>query len=250
MGGLANQLFQIAFGESMAEMYGCDVVYTNIEENNLYNKNVHKREAAYEYERAFPAVEWNKNQHRMGEIHRREYVPFHYVEIVPKDGTEYVGYFQSERYWHSVEFVREMFLDNISLAYSQNTCSIHVRRKDYLKLPEHHPVLSMDYYIAAIEYMERYDIKEYIVFSDDIKWCQENFMGDMFSFSCGVDYIDFWNMAFCHHNIISNSSYSLLAAILNPNPQKVVVSPKKEAWFGPKVKDSPKDLIPDYFVQL
>jgi hypothetical protein len=37
----------------------------------------------------------------------------------------------------------------------RRTTSIHIRRGDYAKLPNHHPMLSMDYYNEAIEILKK-----------------------------------------------------------------------------------------------
>jgi hypothetical protein len=40
--------------------------------------------------------------------------------------------------------------------------SIHIRRGDYAKLPNHHPMLSMDYYNEAIEILKK-DTDKFII---------------------------------------------------------------------------------------
>ena len=88
-----------------------------------------------------------------------------------------------------------------------------------------------------------------LVFSDDIKWCKENFIGDNFIFvENEKDYIDLYLMSMCNHNIISNSSFSWWGAWLNQSKEKVVISPEK--WYGPNKGDRNLDdlLMSDWIL--
>jgi hypothetical protein len=53
-------------------------------------------------------------------------------------------------------------------------------------------------------------------------------------------------MSMCHHQIIANSSFSWWGAWLNPDPNKIVIAPRK--WFA----DAPDtaDLIPENWIRL
>ena len=89
----------------------------------------------------------------------------------------------------------------------------------------------MEYYKSAMGHFRGY---KFVIFSDDIPWCKENFIGDNFTFIDGEeDYIDLYLMSVCEHNIIANSSFSWWGAYLNTNITKKVIAPKE--WFG-KVK--------------
>lgn len=251
MGGLANMLWQIAFAESLSKKYGCDVVYTNLNESLDYNKkNYPNRVHADEYLGVFPNIDWTKNRERLGEINRTKHVPYIYSEIIPEDGVEYVGYYQSVKFWYSEEFVRWLLTVETPIDNLTRVCSIHVRRTDYVTMKDVQPALGTDYYQRAIQRMERYGIKKYFIFSDDMEWCRENFKGDLFHFIHGRDYQDLWVMANCQYNIIANSSFSLLSALINPNPGKVIISPLRSKWFGSRVKESTQDLLPDYIIQM
>ena len=113
-----------------------------------------------------------------------------------------------------------------------------------MNLPNHHPACNLGYYKEAIKLM---DVNKFIVFSDDMSWCKENFVGDEFIFmENNSDYIDLWLMSLCDNNIIANSSFSWWGAWLNQNPNKKVIAPKK--WFGPAINHNTKDLIPESWI--
>jgi len=69
------------------------------------------------------------------------------------------------------------------------------------------------------------------IFSDDIEWCKLAFLQDYFDYNVyfidSEDYLDFELMKSCKYNIISHSSYSWWAAILNNHPEKIVIAPQK-----------------------
>jgi hypothetical protein len=105
----------------------------------------------------------------------------------------------------------------------------------------------MDYYRNAIA--EFSDDTRFLVFSDDIQWCKENFKGDNFHFIEGEkDYVDLYLMSLCNNNIIANSSFSWWGAWLNNTPNKKVIAPKQ--WFGKAKQLNTKDLIPETWIIL
>ena len=257
MGGLGNMLFQVAFAESLSKKFDCDVVYTGLKDNFDYIKSHYNRSPyADDYLKVFPNVDWTKNQDRLKEIKHRINVPFHYIEIEPKDGTEYVGYFQSEKYFYSLDFIRELFDLDEDIKYnamrryadlfSGNTCSIHVRRADYLIMPDFHPTLGIDYYQTSVNMLDHFDIDRFLVFSDDMPWCRENFQIPNVEFISNKDYLDFYIMTLCDYSIIANSSFSLLAALLSNS--KTVIVPRK--WLGSRCSDDYKDVIPDRWFKV
>ena len=82
--------------------------------------------------------------------------------------TDLYGYFQSPLYFdHVKKLIREEFkfksdiLDRsaslLSSLVKENevSCSIHVRRTDYLKNPDYHPTCSKEYYLEAMKIIER-----------------------------------------------------------------------------------------------
>jgi hypothetical protein len=107
----------------------------------------------------------------------------------------------------------------------ENTCSIHVRRGNYVERQHFHPLQTVDYYKRAISIIGEKTL--FLIFSDDIDWCKSNldFIENKIFISGNLDYQDLYLMSMCNHNIIANSSFSWWAAFLNSNC-KVVLAPK------------------------
>lgn len=115
------------------------------------------------------------------------------------------------------------------------TVSIHIRRGDYL-LPQYSFChLDSDYYIKAIvdNFMPIEDYN-FIIFSNDIDYVKEVFVGDNIWFvdPIGGEKIctdsekeDLALLSLCDHHIIANSSYSWWGAYLSKNPNKKVICP-------------------------
>ena len=179
---------------------------------------------------------------------------FHYNQIPYSQNLKLNGYYQSEKYFkHNRGRILDYFsIDDTSREYIEekygnllknNTCSVHVRRGDYVGLSNIHPPCSLDYYNKSVKQMDSDTV--FLVFSDDIQWCKENFkFSDLIHFVEGnPDYIDMWLMSMCKNNIIANSSFSWWGSWLNQNTNKEVIAPKK--WFGPGVRHNTQDLIPE-----
>lgn len=177
------------------------------------------------------------------------------VYSVP-EGCDLVGYFQTEKYFSNIrEKLLQVFsfkseIQKIALDYWDKEIdlflngsipvSLHVRRGDYTLYPDHHPTCSKEYYDSAMNIFS--GDHKFIVFSDDIEWCKENFKGDRFHHvDTGSPYSDLKIMTMCNHHINANSSFSWWGAWLNPKENKRVICPSR--WFGPAI---PKDVSDVY----
>jgi hypothetical protein len=184
---------------------------------------------------------------------------FTYQEIpFNPNGVRLVGFFQSIKYFENCqEDVRQAFNIKYVEGYEDHV-SIHVRRGDYATNPDHFPPVTMDYVFKAWYEMTRTVNGEYftpIFFSDDIEWCKNVFsepFPDAIYSEGRTEYEDLCLMASCGHNIIANSSFSWWGAFLNRNPNKIVVSPSSENWFGKSNGEygKTKDIIPDNWIQI
>jgi hypothetical protein len=184
------------------------------------------------------------------------------VEISSDNNWDLRGFFPSEKFFSdSANLVRYYFepsssvSDYISEKYShlfaKKTCSVHVRRGDYLNQRIYFPIQPLEYYNSAIA--EIGNDFNFIFFSDDIMWCRQNFFGSNFHFiENEIDIIDLFLMSYCTNHILSNSSFSWWGAWLNKFDEKKIICP--EYWFGPasafNLKTYYKDIFSDNFEKL
>jgi len=257
MGGLCNMLFITAAAEYMSYEHNVDLCYNGINEHFAYLKR-HGLWVAHgeEYKTVFKNLDWFKNQQFKGQIVRTRRIGFGYEKIIPEHGTEYYGYFQSYKNFDG-EFTRNLFTPSNDVLSRVNdrwvklekglTCSLHVRRGNYVVLPKNHVVQGMDYYKEAISRMRTIGVDRFVVFSDDLDWCRQAFIGDEFIFVRDTDYIEMFLMSRCNHNIIGNSTFSWWGAFLGDPIGRTVIGPSR--WFPHDKLDS-SSIIPENWIKI
>lgn len=178
--------------------------------------------------------------------HKFEYSP--QTQSICKKNIYYDGYWHSELYFREMrsEIIRQFVFSNnkIDVAYrdiSQNdrfdTVAVHIRRGDYIT--QNNPnARGVDYYMEAINVLQRQLVSpRFCFFSDDLEWVRSNFSNIDNSVMANedrslTDIEELQLMIKCHHQIISNSSFSWWAAWLNQNENKRIVVPK--VWLNKK----------------
>lgn len=261
IGRMANQMFQISCCIAYALRHGMEYhipahtmndsvwkpMFTHLENPNWDNKisSLTIKEGKHSYEK-IPAP--NK---------------FHFdfdISSISGDEINWIidGYRQSLKYFEDyLPEVRKAFGFTYTPIYGLTSC-IHIRRGDYLNFPDKHPVVNEDYLIKAVLKMLSNKVVNFRVFSDDIKWCKDFFNNSdlsklaNFIYSEGkTELEDFQEMLYCPNFIISNSTYSLMAAILSENPNKIVISPDETNWFGDgNLHLDVSDLIPKEYIRI
>lgn len=184
----------------------------------------------------------------------REYYkePRHAYDPLPEvDDLTIEGYFQSEKYFADA---KEQVANALGFKLNpEPVIAIHVRRGDYLLYPDQFPVLPVQYYDDAIKEFVKLGYQQFKVYSDDIRWCQQNIKSNYVNIGYSIvqdplqDMRDMYN---CSGFIIANSSYSLFPALLrNDNP--TVMSPAEDRWYGPaNAKLETYDLMPERFIKI
>jgi hypothetical protein len=247
-GKLANQLFQVAAVISHARRKGMEHVLP--EWSNRWTEGTDMTQI---FKGPFNVN--NEVLTQQTEDFREK--SMEYSDIPRANKLNLEGYFQSERYLDE-DLIREAFsieprIENEVIEKNAGTfegcCSIHIRRDDYLKYPDVHPFLGLDYYQRAIENMKARGYEKFLIFSDDLGWCKDHFVGEEYRFSDRntKNYEDLILMSLCSSHIIANSTFSWWAAWLSRNPEKVVIAPS--VWFG---VNGPQhhDIIPKKWIQL
>lgn len=159
-------------------------------------------------------------------------------------------------YWQHLGYFEE-YLDEITAmmtpAYEQSeqvkeligefqkaeTCAVHVRGGDIVGP-------GREFFQKALARMEqeRPGLR-YIVFTNDKEKAEEaleaemnakdmTYISELGAFS---DIDEFFLMAACRNQIISNSSYSTWAAYLNPNREKIVIMPEYKGYDQMRLKE-------------
>jgi hypothetical protein len=267
LGGLGNQMFQYAFGKAL-ETNGKNVIY------DLYDFKNYDRHNGYEIEKVF-GIKLRKTYNvfsfwirfisnfRVGRLLLRiikkvevptEQSNFH-PELLVNNTFYFQGYWQTEKYFLPIrdlllkEFQFPVLTDEANLKYlklinNSNSVSIHVRRGDYLKYADTHPVQTEAYFRLAIDHVKKHITDPvFFIFSDDVDWVNENLNLEnshvLSHNNSSNSFKDMQLMSRCKNNIIANSSFSWWAAWLNQNQSKIVIAPKN--WIIGKGYN-PKDI--------
>jgi hypothetical protein len=266
-GGLGNQMFQYAAGKALAlrhrvplkldlgyleslpdgkytkrtvELFHLNISAEPADAADLENFKKHKSTPLRNViDRLFPAWQTHCYLAESGHGYQRVF------DRAPAS-TYLDGFWQSERYFRRYsDMIRSEFKPSAPLNDRQNTVlsqigegnsvSIHVRRGDFISLPEAHAfhgVCGLSYYQSAIEHvMSKVPKARFFIFSDDPDWCRANFthQNAVVLEPGEIPAHDLWLMSRCSHHIIANSSFSWWGAWLNEKPGKIVVAPR--FWY-------------------
>jgi len=255
MGGIGNQIFQYSFAKNLSiklnkELYFDNTFYSHPSITNrkflLHNLNLKEQIISKEILTTFHSSKYK--------VINEEYFTIN-TDLPVHLNYYFDGYWQSEKYFSENEnqIFSNFFYDSEQIKlYSKiiegfRTVSLHIRRGDYVGMPDHYVNLGIEYYKNALDLIGTYD--KILLFSDDVKWCKENLNFDNIIFvEDTTDLDDLILMSRCTNNIIANSSFSWWGARLNKNPDKRVIAPSK--WYGPKMNVVTKDLLPENWIKI
>ena len=213
-GGLGNQMFQYAFGITLAEKLGVPLIldcsfYKNHNgsslaskrnfELDIFNLNIRTLESEGFLVKFF-AFSIKLLRRIIGaNCFDKYFNNFYLIEDRLKDSsfTDYTksysifkGYWQNERYFsHNRDNILKMFrfkiesqVENLEVAQRIQNCnsvSIHVRRGDYVlnsSTKQSHGTCTLNYYYSAIDYLAKQVSNPiFFIFSDDLDWVKVNF---------------------------------------------------------------------------
>ena len=264
MGGLGNQLFQIFNLISYC--------LTHKVAFHFEPQKQEKEERPFYWDTFLKSLKPFIKIKQINQLYREPH--FHYKEMpsysVIQKPFKIVGYFQSYKYFQhqeknifkliklekQKETTKTKYMDIYNF---ENTISLHFRIGDYKHLQEHHPIVSIDYYKKAIQYIINktnnkdwtilyfYEEQDKEEINKNISMIKETFPNLIFApINTNIsDYEQILLMSLCKHNIIANSSFSWWGAYFNTNENKIVCHPDQNKWFGPgQGKKNMDDLIP------
>lgn len=190
----------------------------------------------------------------------------HCFDHLPEvDSLTIEGYFQSEKYWHGY---KEQIAEVLGFMHKPaDYVAVHIRRGDYLKYPDQFPVMGIEYYKFAMEFMGSLTDSGYHkfkIYSDDIKWCKDVFdpkrkLLNYMAFNAPLriefsenkdpltDMKDMYNAAAF---VIGNSTFSLFPALLRAdNPTVIAPAENHWPWCGANGNEA-FDLMPERFTKI
>tara|TARA_B100000029_G_C17525490_1_gene941514 strand:+ start:542 stop:1372 length:831 start_codon:yes stop_codon:yes gene_type:complete len=250
-GGLGNQLFQICTCNYLRAQ-GFDVY---VDTSFFYNDESRKYNTKRDLEIPIENLNFKianklfvKLMHKLLKFkflstyqkgHKYNYKSLKYINI-------FDGYWQNTNNLEfSIDFIKNYlsiypdFKLNLNKEKKQGSTLLHVRRKDYLNLSQE---LNLEYYRDAIN-LANNEIKDFNfdIFTDDIQWVKKNKLFESaknvygeHSFE-GSSVKNFIQMIDYENFIISNSSYSFLAAYIGQSKNSKIYKPSP--WFPNRQHD-------------
>lgn len=161
-----------------------------------------------------------------------------YIYAKMRDGVIPDVYVQDPKYFDKYRpEIKKMF--GADVPSKTDRVAIHVRRGDYVNNPFYVDLTQTDYYEKALA---EFPNEKFLVFSDDIEWCKDYFIGDEYEFSEKLDMEAMNEMASCKGHIIANSSFSWWGAYISPYSKKIVYP---SLWYtnGQELTKCPSDWL-------
>jgi hypothetical protein len=264
-GGLGNQMFQYAFGRSVARARGEELLFAKRGDMDALGSRMAYSLGAFETSVTLVPTTY-------GPTYTESVFAYDKKVYTLPDGTLFAGYWQTEKYFDA-KILDEFHVRAPLSAQTQrlaeeieagmNSVFIHVRRTDYL-LPMNSwmGIMPLSYYEQAMTYiLKRNAGVKFFVFSDDPEWCRQNFPGCRIvdhnkagtsGNGPGQEHEDLLLMSLCRHAIIANSSFGWWGAWLGDFSGKIVVAPNQ--WFngtlGGRWTPETSDIVPARWVKL
>lgn len=274
-GGLGNQMFQYALGRALSLRNNCKLRIDTSWYNNIPSSCTSREFELNNYnivgkKHSNRILGMSKNNHLVKRLLPEAACYSEKSLIYDEKVLELSGHHFLKGYWQSYKYfegIRDKLINDFRLKYgipdnveslreevisNNQSVSIHIRRGDMVhdrKTREYHGHCTIDYFQRAIALIEeKFSSPHFYLFSDEIDWAMENFsyLNNKSFISCNLGIHDLEVMKHCHHNIISNSSFSWWAAWLNVNPDKIVICPLK--WYKTDISDV--DLIPETWERI
>lgn len=215
VGRLGNQLFQVAFITHFAQKFGIK-----------YQLPYWKYSEYFDYKFNFSPVDllevsFDVVLKEPGLGYYEKYFVNHLSEMNNKNIDIITGYFQSCKYF-TKEHALKIFKPNNKFKPLQPNVSksvaISVRRGDFVN-HHHYNNIEADLFRELLRDFPNFKV---YVFTDDYKYCRNEFIGPQYEFMEGLNDIEqLITLNKFESFILSNSTFSYWGPMLNPSPKKV-----------------------------
>ena len=278
MGGFGNQIFQIFAALAYGIQHNIKVVFP-------YHCSMGHRHTYWDtffselviFTTANPANRMDENDIARMSIYQERDFTFAGFPDFGENNVCLLGYFQSFKYFAAVQetLYRILKLDHkkqsVHDKYPQywsdleggETASIHFRLGDYKQKRYYHPIMNYEYFEQSLDHIvaNRPSLSRVLFFceSEDNEYVQSkiDLMHAKYPHITFMkvddtipDYEQVMIMSCCHHNIMSNSTFSWWGAYFNSNYSKIVCYPSK--WFGEYYEHTHdhRDMMPDTWKKI
>lgn len=255
MGGLGNQLFQYCAARAVAQAnMGCRI-WIGPETLNTHNHNGH------DYAKIFMRDAEQVSGERLDRLAMFDQGHF----CAPWDPTNLMlpctlrGYFQylpaiervlpivRNEWLGSLQTLRNQIKNDLKMPEEDACIGMHVRRGDYLKLPDFHFIQSLSYYEKAFHHISQQNNKtspKVFIVSDDPEWCMQQPWSFPHYVSQSTDELhDLSLLSLCRGGVImGNSTFSWWGAVLAR--AKTTIYPSR--WINLKTDN----LFPNHWIQM
>ena len=259
MGGLGNQLFQLAAAYSYAKKEKGSLCILRQTENGsrpfYWDSMCHAFLPFMVDTLPSTLLAWHEPLPTM-------YTP---PPSLPDGGIHLHGYFQTSAYHVDKEEIRSLFspppllLQSMQEAYhtlleqSHRVIVVHCRQTDYLTHREIHGPLTMDYYRRAIEKARSWvEDPLFLLCGDDHSFwtplCEELPSTSYHVLEEPSDVRTFLLLQQFHHVIMSNSTFIWWCVYLSSSDKGRVIAPAK--WFGPNGPHPFHDIYEPTWIQM
>jgi hypothetical protein len=255
-GGLGSQLHSYLLGTFLSKHFETEVKY----DLNWFKTNGKSCDGQnnrnFDLLKAFPSLNFNIASDEKIKIYKKyyyfkneNYFTFIWDEFKKKPPLYLDGYYQHWKYYCPLTDTRndrpqfsiqlsatnEKYLKSIQEC--TNSVAVHVRRGDYSVFDSLN-ICDEEYFISSIRKMKALindtQIK-FFFFSNGFDWVEKSLLPHLTNTNIQLvrcndnddGYLDFFLITQCKHQISSNSSFGYLGGILNPNPEKKVIIPRR-----------------------
>ena len=281
--GYANQLYQFAFGYALQQkMDGIKVKY-DVRKINTKGKVVsNKFWESYFFDRLNVKVDiWDVNIFekfiisKFAKVKKCNELIYDYDDrCFDKNIGIYINrFFENPLYFKdykndinriittlSSEYKDELNDENIQIIKEmqshKNSVVVNIRLGDFLQYKMHN-ICNFDYYKKAMKVFEKMEDVHFYISSNDIELVKNNMKLDIphtFLKSTNKPYIDLILSSSAKHNIVSNSTFAIWAAMLNKNPDKIVVCPnlflRQDGTIPERLLKESTGIYPDDWIKI